>query len=219
ILRRISALHHARQPLGRLLRIRQANSTILKSFGLKYEANSLMFAVSSPGASAASASRVEQSTIVAPRRCVSLFRLRKVRPRAFGVGLARYIAECPKDGPAFIATMYGRARSEKAFSTWISEAACDAGLPPKSSPHGVRKAACRRLAEAGCSAREIMSITGHTDIREIERYCREAARKKIIEIIDDKSQMAIPAGLIEFNCLNGLPPAFLLSKVRNSFGF
>ncbi|OSJ32021.1 tyrosine-type recombinase/integrase [Bradyrhizobium japonicum] len=93
--------------------------------------------------------------------------------------LARYIADCPKDGPAFIATMYGRARSEKAFSTWISEAACNANLPPKSSPHGVRKAACRRLAEAGCSALEIMSITGHTDIREIERYCREAARKKL----------------------------------------
>lgn len=93
--------------------------------------------------------------------------------------LARYIADCPKDGPAFIATMYGRARSEKAFSAWISEAASGAGLPPKSSPHGVRKAACRRLAEAGCSALEIMSITGHTDIREIERYCREAARKKL----------------------------------------
>ncbi|WP_354106245.1 site-specific integrase [Bradyrhizobium sp. LB14.3] len=91
--------------------------------------------------------------------------------------LARYIAECPKDGPAFIATMYGRARSEKAFSAWISEAAADADLPPKSSPHGVRKAACRRLAEAGCTALEIMSITGHTDIREIERYCRAAERK------------------------------------------
>ena len=35
----------------------------------------------------------------------------------------------------------------------------------------------RALAEVGCSALEIMSITGHTDIREIERYCREAARK------------------------------------------
>ncbi|MCA1399139.1 tyrosine-type recombinase/integrase [Bradyrhizobium sp. BRP56] len=93
--------------------------------------------------------------------------------------LARYIADCPKDGPAFIATMYGRARSEKAFSSWISEAAGDAGLPEGSSPHGVRKAACRRLAEAGCSALEIMSITGHTDIREIERYCREAAKKKL----------------------------------------
>lgn len=93
--------------------------------------------------------------------------------------LARYIADCPKDGPAFIETMYGKARSEKAFSSWISEAAADAGLPPKSSPHGVRKAACRRLAETGCTALEIMAITGHTDIREIERYCREAARKKL----------------------------------------
>lgn len=93
--------------------------------------------------------------------------------------LARYIADCPKDGPAFIETIHGKARSEKAFSAWISEAAADAGLPPRSSPHGVRKAACRRLAEAQCSALEIMSITGHTDIREIERYCRDAARKRL----------------------------------------
>jgi integrase len=93
--------------------------------------------------------------------------------------LARYIADCPKDGPAFIETMYGKARSEKAFSSWISEAAAAADLPSRSSPHGVRKAACRRLAETGCTALEIMSITGHTDIREIERYCREAARNKL----------------------------------------
>jgi integrase len=93
--------------------------------------------------------------------------------------LARYITNCPKDGPAFIETKYGRARSEKAFSSWISAAASDAGLPPKSSPHGLRKAACRRLAETQCSALEIMSITGHTDIREIERYCRAAARKRL----------------------------------------
>lgn len=93
--------------------------------------------------------------------------------------LAHYIADCPKNGPAFIETKHGRARSEKAFSSWISEAAQEAGLPPKSSPHGLRKAACRRLAETQCSALEIMSITGHTDIREIERYCRAAARKRL----------------------------------------
>jgi integrase len=93
------------------------------------------------------------------------------------IELARHLADCPKDSPTFIETMHGRARSEKAFSAWISEAAAEAGLPPKSSPHGVRKAACRRLAETGCTALEIMSITGHTDIREIERYCREAGRK------------------------------------------
>jgi integrase len=90
--------------------------------------------------------------------------------------LARYIADCPKDGPAFIATIHGRAHSEKAFSAWISEAAADAGLPPRSSPQGVRKAACHRLAESGSTALEIMSITGHTDIREIERYCGAAAQ-------------------------------------------
>jgi len=95
------------------------------------------------------------------------------------VELARFLASLSHDAPTFILTKYGKARSEKAFSTWMSEAAAEAGLPPKSSPHGVRKAACRRLAETGCSALEIMSITGHTDIREIERYCREAARKKL----------------------------------------
>ncbi len=95
------------------------------------------------------------------------------------VELARFLQNCPKDAPAFISKSNEKARSEKAFSAYISDAAAKAGLPERSSPHGLRKAACRRLAEAGCSAMEIMSITGHTDIREIERYCREAARRQL----------------------------------------
>ena len=95
------------------------------------------------------------------------------------VELVRFLDMCPKDKPTFILTGYGNSKSEKAFSSWVSEAAKEAGLPAKSAPHGLRKAACRRLAETGCSALEIMSITGHTDIREIERYCREAARKSL----------------------------------------
>ncbi len=102
--------------------------------------------------------------------------------------LAYYLRNCPTDGPAFIQTSYGKARSEKAFSAYISEAAEKAGLPFGSSPHGLRKAACRRLAEAGCTAMEIMSITGHTDIREVERYCREAARKGLAVVAMDKMQ-------------------------------
>ncbi|MER9032433.1 tyrosine-type recombinase/integrase [Mesorhizobium sp. M0674] len=102
--------------------------------------------------------------------------------------LARFLQSCPKDGPAFISTSFGSARSEKAFSAYISDAAERAGLPEKSSPHGLRKAACRRLAEAGCSAMEIMSITGHTDIKEIERYCRDAAKKQLSATAMDKLQ-------------------------------
>ncbi|WP_394891121.1 tyrosine-type recombinase/integrase [Mesorhizobium sp. AaZ16] len=90
--------------------------------------------------------------------------------------------------PAFISTSFGAARSEKAFSAYISEAAGKAGLPPKSAPHGLRKAACRRLAEAECSAMEIMSITGHTDIKEIERYCRDAAKRRLSATAMDKLQ-------------------------------
>lgn len=44
--------------------------------------------------------------------------------------------------------------------------------------HGLRKAASAKLAEAGCTAFEIMSITGHVTLAEVERYTREAEQKK-----------------------------------------
>lgn len=81
----------------------------------------------------------------------------------------------------FIVTAYGAARSEKAFTNWIIEAARVAGLPAHRSPHGLRKAACRRLAEAGCSASEIMSITGHRNLAEVETYVRDANKKKLAD--------------------------------------
>lgn len=78
----------------------------------------------------------------------------------------------------FIATAYGAARSEKAFTNWIIAAARDAGLPSHRSPHGLRKAACVQLAEAGCDAYEIMSITGHRDINEVQTYVDKVNQKK-----------------------------------------
>jgi hypothetical protein len=35
---------------------------------------------------------------------------------------------------------------------------------------------------------EIMSITGHTDIKEIERYCRDAAKRRLSATAMDKLQ-------------------------------
>jgi len=88
-----------------------------------------------------------------------------------------FMLDLPRENETFISTVRGKARSEKAFTNWLREAAHKAGLPSNSSPHGLRKAACRRLAESGCTALEIMSITGHTDITEIERYTKAAERK------------------------------------------
>ena len=43
--------------------------------------------------------------------------------------------------------------------------------------HGLRKACCRRLAEAGCTAPEIMAISGHKSLAEVERYIKDAEQK------------------------------------------
>ena len=47
--------------------------------------------------------------------------------------------------------------------------------------HGLRKAAARRLAEAGCTDRQIMSITGHKTAQEVGRYTRSAEQMKLAE--------------------------------------
>jgi integrase len=54
------------------------------------------------------------------------------------------------------------------FRKWCEEAK----LPTACVVHGLRKAACRRLAEAGCSANEIAAISGHATLREVERYTK-----------------------------------------------
>ena len=44
--------------------------------------------------------------------------------------------------------------------------------------HGLRATAATWLAEAGCSEREIMAITGHTSSASVSRYTRQADRKR-----------------------------------------
>lgn len=82
----------------------------------------------------------------------------------------------PKDNLTFLMTEYGKPMSPFGFSNWFADCAKKAGLPERSSPHGLRKAAARWLAEAGCSTLEIMSITGHSSMKEVERYTKSAAQ-------------------------------------------
>jgi integrase len=57
---------------------------------------------------------------------------------------------------------------------------CDAaGLPRHCVFHGLRKAACRRLAEAGCSANEIMSISGHATLAQVQHYTDAVDQKQM----------------------------------------
>jgi integrase len=80
----------------------------------------------------------------------------------------------PHDQLTFIISKHGKPFHPTSFSIWFRSQCDAAGLPNHCSAHGLRKAACRRLAHAGCSANVIMSISGHTTMREIERYTKAA---------------------------------------------
>ena len=43
--------------------------------------------------------------------------------------------------------------------------------------HGLREACCRRLAELGCTIPQIMAISGHKSLAEVERYIKAASQK------------------------------------------
>jgi integrase len=75
----------------------------------------------------------------------------------------------------FLVTATGKPYGGNAFSEQFRNWCNAAGLPKRCTAHGLRKAACRRLAEAGCSANEIMAISGHTTMKELVRYTRRAA--------------------------------------------
>jgi integrase len=80
----------------------------------------------------------------------------------------------PSNGLNLIGASNGRPIEGPALSHLIRQAARAAHLPKECVPHGLRKAQMRRLAEAGATAKEIASISGHRTLREVERYTSAA---------------------------------------------
>lgn len=84
------------------------------------------------------------------------------------------IAAFPVGHLAFLVTQAGEPFTGTGFYNWFVECAAAAGIAAGLSPHGLRKAAARRLAEAGCTTHEIAAITGHRTLAEVDRYTKEA---------------------------------------------
>src|SRR5262249_49559659 len=76
----------------------------------------------------------------------------------------------PSEHLTFLVTATGKPYGGNHFSESFREWCDAAGLPKHCSAHGLRKAACRRLAEAGCSANEIAAISGHASLDEVARH-------------------------------------------------
>ncbi|ADU11998.1 tyrosine-type recombinase/integrase [Asticcacaulis excentricus] len=84
----------------------------------------------------------------------------------------------PPGQMTFMLTEWGKPFSLAGFSIWFKKQAEDAGVQDRSA-HGLRKAAGRMLAEAGCTAKQIMAILGHQSMTEAERYTRTADQEKL----------------------------------------
>lgn len=77
----------------------------------------------------------------------------------------------------FLITEYGRPFTANGFGNKFKDWCRQADLP-HCSAHGLRKATATELAEAGATPHQIMAITGHQTLEEVERYTKTARRKK-----------------------------------------
>lgn len=81
----------------------------------------------------------------------------------------------------FIVTAQGKPFTPAGFTNWFRDMVKEAGLPKGLSPHGLRKATARRLAEHGASASQIQAVLGHAGLAEAALYTRAADRKRLAE--------------------------------------
>jgi integrase len=93
--------------------------------------------------------------------------------------LLRVIAATPLTGThRFLIAPRGGVFSAEYLSQCMREW-CDAAGIPACTSHGLRKLCLTRLAEAGCSAFEIMAVSGHKNLKEVMTYVDAANRKKL----------------------------------------
>ena len=92
--------------------------------------------------------------------------------------LAAVIAATPSEHLTYLTTQFGKPFTAAGFGNWFRDQ-CNAAALDHCSAHGLRKAAARRLAEAGCTAHEIAAITGHASLREVQRYTKAADQTRL----------------------------------------
>ena len=94
--------------------------------------------------------------------------------------LMQALEAVPRSNMTFLMTERGAPFTSAGFGNWFRDRCNEAGLP-QCSAHGLRKLAATRLAEAGCSEREIMAITGHKSFAEVSRYVEAARQSRLAE--------------------------------------
>jgi integrase len=93
--------------------------------------------------------------------------------------LAQVLATCRSGEGTILKTSFRKPFTSNGFGNFMADKIEAAGLPARCVTHGLRKAAARRLAEAGCSTNEIAAITGHATLAEVSRYTKAAEQRRL----------------------------------------
>lgn len=90
------------------------------------------------------------------------------------------LAAVPKGQLTFMQTQYGEPFRPAGFTNWFRDVTAAAGLSGCTA-HGLRKTASVMLAEAGCTGKEIMAITGHANLSEVTLYTAGADQGRLAD--------------------------------------
>jgi integrase len=109
----------------------------------------------------------------------------------------------PRKHVVILATAFNKPFTNAGYGNMMADAIAAAGLPDRCVLHGLRKAAARRLAEAGCTEKEIAAVTGHTTLKEVARYTRAADQKRlaagaVAKLAEQKADEKFPTLQIRF---------------------
>lgn len=85
----------------------------------------------------------------------------------------------PLGDMVYLVNDLGKPFTANGFGNWFRDRCIEADVPGRA--HGLRKACATRLADNGATAHEIMAITGHKTIKEVERYTRAASQRRLAE--------------------------------------
>lgn len=87
----------------------------------------------------------------------------------------------PADQLTFLITQEGKPFTPAGLTNWFSASAREAGLPSGRAPHGLRKAALRRLADAGATGHQIKAVSGHQHLAEVDTYTASADQERLAD--------------------------------------
>lgn len=79
-------------------------------------------------------------------------------------------------------TQHGKPFSQGSISKWFAEKIAAANLPAKCVAHGLRKSACRGMAEGEASNQAIKGMSGHRNSALVDLYTQAAEQPKLAAV-------------------------------------